>query len=115
MPNCEHPCGSGTPSFWFRMGKSDALHQESMACRKTAHTRADWAVTRRSDVTSDSKTDANAGTTAASGCGNSVPGLVGQVKVDAECFARRSAGQGRFPAGELPPAEPFASVPRETP
>ena len=88
MPNCEPPCGSGTPSFWFRMGKSDALHQESMACRKTAHTRTDRAVTRRSDVTSESKTDANAGAAAASGCGNPVPRLVDEVEVNAERFDR---------------------------
>ena len=100
MPNCEHPCGSGTPSFWFRMGKSDALHRESMACRETAHTCTDRAVTRRSDVTSESKTDANAGATAASGCGNPVPGLVGQVEVDAECFGRRSGRRERFLVAE---------------
>ena len=85
MPNGEHPCGSGTPSFWFRMGKSDALYRESMACRETAHTRADWAVKRRSDVTSGSKTDANAGATAASGFGNPVPRLVDEVEVAACC------------------------------
>ena len=100
MPNCEHPCGSGTPSFWFRMGKSDALHRESMACRETAHTRADRAVKRRSDVTSGSKTDANAGATAASGFGNPVPGLVGQVEVDAERFDRRSERHERFLVSE---------------
>ena len=104
MPNCEHPCGSGTPSFWFRMGKSDALHRESMACRETAHTRADRAAKRRSDVTSGSKTDANAGATAASGSGNPVPGLVGQVEVNAECFVMRSTGRGRFSAGTWLPA-----------
>ena len=104
MPNGEHPCGSGTPSFWFRMGKSDALHQESMACRKTAHTRTDRAVIPRSDVTSGSKTDANAGATAASGFGNSVPGLVSQVEVNAECFVMRSTGRGRFSAGTWLPA-----------
>jgi len=85
VPNCEPPCGSGTPSFWFRMGKSDALHQESMACRKTAHTHAERVVIRRSDVTSESKTDANAGATAASGFGNPVPRLVDEVEVAACC------------------------------
>lgn len=70
------------------MGKSDALHQESMAGRKTAHTRADRALTRRSDVTSESKTGANAGATAASGCGNPVPRLVDEVVVNAERFER---------------------------
>jgi len=54
-----------------------------MAGRKAAHTHADRAVTRPSDVTSDSMTDANAGTTAASGFGNSVHGLVGHVEVAA--------------------------------
>ena len=98
MPNCEHPCGSGTPSFWFRMGKSDALHRESMACRETAHTRMDRAVKRRSDVTLGSKTDANAGATAASGFGNPVPRLVDEVEVSAECFVKRSEGGGRFAA-----------------
>jgi hypothetical protein len=100
VPNCEHPCGSGTPSFWFRMGKSDALHRESMACRETAHTRADRAVKRRSDVTSGSKTDANAGATAASGFGNPVPRLVDEVEVSAECFVKRSEGRGRFAASQ---------------
>ena len=114
MPNCEHPCGSGTPSFWFRMGKSGALHRESMACRETAHTRTDRAVKRRSDVNSESKTDANAGATAASGFGNSVPGLVGQVKVDAECFARRSEGRGDFLQTD-DRLQLLASAPRETP
>ena len=54
-----------------------------MACRKAAHTHADRAITRPSDVTSESKIDANAGTTAASGCGNPVHGLVGHVEVAA--------------------------------
>jgi len=70
------------------MGKSGALHRESMACRKTAHTRTDRAVKRRSDVTSGSKTDANAGATAASGFGNPVPRLVDEVEVNAERFDR---------------------------
>jgi hypothetical protein len=52
-----------------------------MACRKVAHTYADRAVTRSSDVTSESKVDNNAGTSAASGFGNSVPRLVSRVKV----------------------------------
>ena len=44
-----------------------------MAGRKVAHTHADRVVTRSSDVTSESKVDNNAGTSAASGFGNSVP------------------------------------------
>ena len=52
-----------------------------MAGRKVAHTHADRAVTRSSDVTSESKVDNNAGTTAASGFGNSVPWLVNRVEV----------------------------------
>ena len=51
-----------------------------MACREAAHTHADRAVTRPSNVTSEFKTDANAGTTAASGIGIPAPGLVDQVK-----------------------------------
>ena len=54
-----------------------------MAGRKAAHTHVDRAVTRPSDVTSESKIDANAGTTAASGCGNPVPRLVIEVEVAA--------------------------------
>ena len=52
-----------------------------MPCRKAGHTRADRAVTRPSNVTSRLKTDANAGTTAASGNGIPAPGLVGRVEV----------------------------------
>lgn len=86
MPNSEHPCGSGTPSFWFRRGKSGLRSRESMAGRKAAHTHADRAVTRPSDVNSESKTDANAGATAASGFGDPVRGLVIHVEVAAlEC------------------------------
>ena len=44
-----------------------------MAGRKAVHTHADRAVTRSSDVTSELKADNNAGTSAASGFGNSVP------------------------------------------
>ena len=54
-----------------------------MACRKAAHTHVDRALTGSSDVTSESKIDANAGTTAASGCGNPVHGLVSHVEVTA--------------------------------
>ena len=67
----------------FVWGNPMRMHRESVACRKTAHTHTDRAVTRPSDVTSGLKTDANAGTTAASGFGNPVPGLVGQVKTSA--------------------------------
>ena len=63
----------------FVGGKSDAsvsaARQESMACRKAAHTHADRVIIGPSDVTSESKTDTNAGSTAASGFGNSVHGL----------------------------------------
>lgn len=52
-----------------------------MAVRKDAHTHVDRAVTCSSDVTSESKADANAGTTAASGSGNPAPRLVIEVKV----------------------------------
>ena len=48
---------------------------ESMACRKTAHAHADRVIIGPSDVTSESKTDTNVGSTAASGFGNSVHGL----------------------------------------
>lgn len=63
----------------FVGGNLARRRQESAACRKTARTQMDRAVTRPSNVTSGLKTDANAGTTAASGNGNPVPGLVGQV------------------------------------
>ena len=52
-----------------------------MAGRKAAHTHVDRAVTRPSNVTSESKTDTNAGSTAASGCGNSVHDEVCHVEV----------------------------------
>lgn len=52
-----------------------------MAVWKDAHTHVDRAVTCSSDVTSESKADANAGTTAASGSGNPAPRLVIEVKV----------------------------------
>ena len=54
-----------------------------MACRKAAHTHADriLVIIGPSDVTSESKTDTNAGSTAASGFGNSVHGLVDHVEV----------------------------------
>lgn len=55
-----------------------------MADRKAAHTYTDRAVTGFSDVTSESKTDTNAGSTAASGCGNSVHGLVSHVELARE-------------------------------
>ena len=54
---------------------------ESMACRKTAHTCTDRVIIGPNDVTSESKTDTNAGSTAASGFGNSVHGFVGHVEV----------------------------------
>ena len=41
-----------------------------MACRKAAHTHADWAVIRPSNETSELEIDANAGTTAATGVAN---------------------------------------------
>ena len=52
-----------------------------MACRKAAHTHADRVIIGPSDVTSESKTDTNAGSTAASGFGNSVHGVVSHVEV----------------------------------
>ena len=52
-----------------------------MAFRKEAHTHVDRAVTRSSDVTSESKADANAGTTVASGSGNPAPRFVIEAKV----------------------------------
>ena len=52
-----------------------------MACREAAHTHADRAVTRPSDVTSESETNANAGSTAASGFGDSVHDVVSHVEV----------------------------------
>ena len=52
-----------------------------MACRKAAHTHTVRALTSSSDVTSKSKTDTNAGSTMASGFGNSVRGLVSHVEV----------------------------------
>ena len=52
-----------------------------MACREAAHTHTDRVIIGASDVTSESKTDTNAGSTAASGFGNSVHGLVGHVEV----------------------------------
>ena len=54
---------------------------ESMACRKTAHAHADRVIIGPSDVTSESKTDTNAGSTAASGFGNPVRDSVSHVKV----------------------------------
>ena len=60
--------------------------QESMAGRKAAHTYTDRAVTGSSDVTSESKTDTNVGSTAASGFGNPVRDSVNHVEV-----ARRNA------------------------
>lgn len=57
-----------------------------MARRKAAHTHADRVIIGASNVTSESKTDTNVGSTAASGSGNSVHGLVGHVEV-AEQFA----------------------------
>jgi hypothetical protein len=71
--------GTVPRSSGFVGGNPARERRESAACRKTARTQTDRAVTRPSDVTSESKTDANAGTTAASGIGNPVPGLVGQV------------------------------------
>ena len=81
----------------FVGGKSDAsvyaVRQESMACRKAAHTHADRVIIGPSDVTSESKTDTNAGSTAASGFGNSVHDLVGHVEVaQICCVKRRSVG-----------------------
>ena len=89
-PNCELPFGSGTLSFWFRIGKSDE------GCNRVSTLATPFSsgkyglldgstypsgrmVTHPSDVTPESKTDTNAGTTAASGCGNPVPELVIQV------------------------------------
>ena len=61
-----------------------------MACRKAAHTYTVWVIIGPSDVTSKSKTDTNAGSTAASGFGNSVHGLVGHVEVSVT-WSRRNA------------------------
>ena len=58
-----------------------ATRQESMADRKAAHTHTDRAVTGSSDVTSESKIDTNAGSTAASGFGNPVRDSVNHVEV----------------------------------
>jgi len=74
-----------------------------MACRKAAHTHVDRAVTRPSDVTSEPEIDANAGTTAASGYGNPVHGLVSHVEVAAwlqnavvgECGLSRTCAEAR--------------------
>ena len=77
--------GTVPRSSGFVGGNPARRCRESAACRKTARTQTDRAVTRPSNVTSGLKTDANAGTTAASGCGNPVPRLVGQVKVAADC------------------------------
>ena len=63
------------------------MRQESMAGREAAHTYTDRALTGSSDVTSESKTDTNAGSTAASGFGNSVHGFVDHVEV-AICIHR---------------------------
>lgn len=60
---------------------------ESMARRKGAHTQVNRAVTCPSNVTLESKADDNAGTTAASGCSNSVPCLVSRVKVASNSWA----------------------------
>jgi hypothetical protein len=52
-----------------------------MAGRKAAHTYTGRALTGSSDVTSESKTDTNAGSTAASGFGNPVHDSVSHVEV----------------------------------
>lgn len=51
----------------------------------------DWALTGPSDVTFESKTDANAGTTAASGFGDPAPCLVNKVEV-----ADQAAGHASY-------------------
>jgi len=88
VPNCERSFGSGTLSFWFRIGKSDErLEQLSQLLSLSGKYGlldgstypSERMVTHPSDVTPESKTDTNAGTTAASGFGNPVPELVIQV------------------------------------
>jgi len=59
--------GTVPRSSGFVGGNLAHQRQESATCRKTARTQTDRAATRPSDVTSGLKTDANAGTTAASG------------------------------------------------
>ena len=71
--------GTVPRSSGFVGGNPPRRRRESAACRETVRTQMDRAVTRPSNATSGWKTDANAGTTAASGNGNPVPGLVGQV------------------------------------
>lgn len=66
-------------------GNPARKRRESMPSRKAGHTRADRAVIRPSNVTSRSKADANAGTTAASGIGIPAPDLVSQVVVADVC------------------------------
>ena len=78
----------------YRCRKQYQSGRESMACRKTAHTHTDRAVTGSSNVTLGWKTDANAGTTAASGCGNPVPRLVGEVEVASDLARCRNAVVG---------------------
>lgn len=70
----------------------------------------DRALTRPSDVTSKSKTDANAGTTAASGFGDPVSGLVNQEKVRRFASSNEATNGSRFlpPSGSL---NPFPVVP----
>ena len=64
-----------------------------MAGRKAAHTYTDRALTGSSDVTSESKTDTNAGSTAASGFGNPVHDQVSHVEVTQNyCAKSRSVG-----------------------
>ena len=69
------------------------MRQESMACRKAAHTYAVRALTGSSDVTSKSETDTNAGSTMASGFGNPVHDRVSHVEVAQQSRAKsRSVG-----------------------
>jgi len=81
--------GTVPRSSGFVGGNLTHQRQESATCRKTARTQTDRAATRPSDVTSGLKTDANAGTTAVSGIGCPVPGLVGQVEVAAACCCEK--------------------------
>ena len=101
MPNCKHPFGISTLSFWFRIGKSEKAFESVGRGHGFCFLGKVWlldgstypsgrVVTHSSDVTSESKIDTNAGTTAAAGFGYSVLGFGrpsvsnGDVKVSRE-------------------------------
>ena len=86
VPNCKHPFGISTLSFWFRIGKSEKAFESVGSGHGLCFPGKVWlldgstypsgrVVTHSSDVTSESQTDANAGTTAASGFGYPVLGF----------------------------------------